>query len=225
MPPTVGLKTGGSGIGKLNVDLARLAGNQVLVGIPEDKNSRRRRGKRQPIGNAQLLYILTNGSPVRGLPATPIIEPAIEAPDNRERIEKILRQAAEAELAGQHQEALDLMARAGTAGANAAKRWFTDPRNGWPANALSTINRKLDRLSNKKREAAIDQIVAQKGDTTGVVTRNIDTGDLRRNLTYVVVDGGSQPAHESDPKRAPEEIAPEGAEGAELGEAAEIALL
>jgi hypothetical protein len=200
--------------------LMRMVGNAVLVGIPEDGNARKPKPgeKAQPINNAALLFILTNGSPMHNIPATPVIEPAINAPDNKKRITGLLRQACEAELSGDHSLAQELMAKAGMAGSNAAKRWFRDPRNGWPPNADSTINRKLGKLSDKKREAAIDAIVAAKGDTTGIVTRNIDKGELRRAITYVVLD--AQVPKDTDAAQL------EGAGDAETVEAAEtLALL
>lgn len=180
-----------SGLPKLEDGLRLLSGERVLVGIPSDENARKaKKGEKAPINNAALLFILSKGSQLRNLPATPVIEPAINEPDNKDRINRFLKEAAQAELEGRHGDALECLQKAGMAGANAAKRWFTDPRNGWPPNADSTINRKLGKLSTAKREAALDRIVAQKGDTTGVVTRNIDTGQLRRAITYVVEENG-----------------------------------
>ena len=133
----------------------------VLVGIPQAANNR----PGEPIGNASLLYILTNGSPARGIPETPVIEPAIVADGNRQAITGQLAEAAKAQLEDNSALALQHFRRAGQAGVNASKAWFTDPRNGWPPNAPSTIKRK------------------------GSDRRNIDTGDLRKKITYVLRKG------------------------------------
>ena len=112
------------------------------------------------INNAQLMYIHTNGSPARGIPARPVIEPALAA--NKELIGEALNAAADALLAGNAKEAEKAFKSAGQLGANAAKRWFRDPRNGWAENLPSTIKAK------------------------GSDRPLIDTGELRRSITYVV---------------------------------------
>jgi hypothetical protein len=149
-----------SGVGLLAARLEKLKKAEVFVGIPQDK-SLRTVGE---ITNAQLLYILTNGSALQNIPATPIIEPAIARPENKAPIVAELNQAAHALLAGDAELAHEHLVKAGTLGANAAKREFTNPANGWPPNAPATIERK------------------------GSNRRNIDTGELRRDITYVVKD-------------------------------------
>jgi hypothetical protein len=71
-------------------------------------------------------------------------------------------------------------------GRNAAIRWFTNTANGWPPNSQRTIARKLARLRGKKRKEALAQIEAQNGSTAGLVTPLIDTGEMRRAITYIV---------------------------------------
>jgi hypothetical protein len=131
---------------------------EVLVGIPPATTIRRG----DKINNASLCYILTHGSAIRHIPATPIIEPAIEAAGNREAIAAELKKAASAILDGNPTQAKISLRRAGQVGANAAFAWFKDPRNNWPPNAPSTIRWK------------------------GSDSRNIDTAALRKSLTYVV---------------------------------------
>lgn len=132
----------------------------VAVGIPQQKTQR----SKEPINNASLLYIHTHGSPVRHIPARPVIEPAIEASGNKERIVAELKQAQNAWLAGDKIQAVRHLRLAGVAGMNAAVRWFTDPRNHWAPNAPSTIRRK------------------------GSSKPLIHTGSLRKSITFVVRD-------------------------------------
>lgn len=156
--PKVTITRRGPGAANLDAALVDLEHSEVLVGIPQARNSR----PGEPIGNAALLYVLSKGSPLRGIPATPVIEPAIAADGNRQIISAELKDAAKALLERNANQASTSLRRAGTAGANAAKAWFTDPRNNWPPNKPSTIRRK-------------------KSDR-----RNIDTGALRRAMTFVV---------------------------------------
>jgi hypothetical protein len=147
-----------SGAGLLAARLEKLKNAAVYVGIPQDKNLR----TVGEITNAQLLYIHTHGSALRNIPARPVIEPAIAKPENKVRITSELKQAAQSALEGDDQAVHEHLSKAGALGANAAKRQFTDPANGWAPNAPSTI--------------------AQKGSDKPL----IDTGELRRDITYFV---------------------------------------
>lgn len=106
------------------------------------------------------MFILTNGSALQGIPATPIIEAAISKPETKALIGKQLGLAAKEILDNNAEAAHTHLDLAGQIGANASKRIFVD--NDWPANAPSTIARK------------------------GSSRRNIDTGELRRAITWIV---------------------------------------
>lgn len=158
MKPTVNVSSTDA-IAKLKASLAALAKKRVLVGIPEDANARK-----DEMTNAGLMYLHTNGSALQGIPARPVIEPTISAPDNKANIAKALGEAGRAVLAKNAGEATHQLDRAGTLATNAAKRWFTDSRNGWAENAASTVRRK------------------------GSSRPLIDTGQLRRAITHTVED-------------------------------------
>lgn len=147
-----------SGAGIFAARLEKLKSAAVYVGIPQDKNLR----TVGEVTNAQLLFIHTHGSALQHIPARPVIQPAIAKAENKERITAELKQAAHTTLEGDEQAAHEHLAKAGTLGANAAKRYFTDPDNGWAPNAPATI--------------------AEKGSDKPL----IDTGELRRDITYVV---------------------------------------
>lgn len=91
------------------------------------------------LNNAELLYLFSKGSLPQHIPARPVIEPAIVAKGNKEAIAYELSEASRATLSGDSNEARRRLKRAGVAGSNAAKKWFTDPRNGWAPNAPKTI--------------------------------------------------------------------------------------
>jgi len=146
----------GPGLAQLVKDLNRITHSEVLVGIPAEKTMR----KKDPINNASLMFVLSKGSPARKIPPTPILEPAIER--NRELIAPHLAASAKAVTEGRPDEAERELERAGFVASNAAKKFFTDPANGWPPNAPSTIARK------------------------GFDRRNINTSQLRRSIVHVV---------------------------------------
>jgi hypothetical protein len=157
MKPSVSIRKT-STLGPLDERLRKLERKDVLVGIPQ-ANASRKDGK---INNAELLYILSRGSVLQKIPARPVLEPAIQAADNKRNISAELKLAAQGVLEGRPEEASRHLELAGQVGENAAKRWFTDPRNAWQANAPSTIKAK------------------------GSDRPMIDTGELRRAITHVV---------------------------------------
>lgn len=132
----------------------------VLVGVPQEETGREEKG----VTNAELLYIHTNGSPANNIPSRPIIEPAIQ--DSKEEIGTLLKEAILKALEGDTDGAMAGMEKVGLQGENAAKGWFTNPKNNWAENAESTIK--------------------QKGSSKPL----IDTGQLRKSITYVVKKKG-----------------------------------
>jgi hypothetical protein len=189
MQPTVNLKTMDKS-GSLFAQISKLAKLEVLVGIPESSDRRQdllsqaektkptksgKMSKRKKkliaaseseVNNAQLMFIHTNGSPLKGIPKRPVIEPAIEASGNREPIAEELGEAAHAILDSDPEAARQHLKRAGMTGQNASRAWFTDARNHWQKNSEETIRRK------------------------GSDRPLIDTGEMRKAITYVVRDGG-----------------------------------
>lgn len=163
----------GSGMDKILKGIAALNGSDVLVGIPEANSSR----KGQGVNNAELLFIFTNGSPLRGQPPRVVIEAAIMAEPTKSLIAKELAAAAVSAMDGDEQGMVAHLDRAGKIGESASKRWFTDPRNGWEPNTPSTIRQK------------------------GSDTPGIDTGQMRRAITHVVEAGNVGHANEADDSR------------------------
>jgi hypothetical protein len=146
----------------------------VLIGIPARNKSRRGGG----INNAELLFIFSNGSPVRNIPARPVIEPAIKA--NRQYINVELEKASVAALNDDPEGVMQSLNRAGMVAANAAKQWFFDARNGWAPNTPETIRAK------------------------GSSQPGIDTGAMRRAITYVL-EGTFRKRGSAERKRRGEE--------------------
>lgn len=114
-----------------------------------------------PYSEAHELYVHEHGSPLWNIPPRPILEPAIE--NGKEQIAELLKDAALQALDGNNiQPSLE---KVGMQGQNIARGWFTNPSNNWAANSKETIKKK------------------------GSSRPLIDTGELRKSITYVIKDG------------------------------------
>lgn len=110
---------------------------------------------------AHQMFLMTNGSPAYKIPPRPIIEPAIEA--NKEAISKKINKALQSFLNQDFVNGEKNLKIAGVFAQNKVRAWFTDSRNGWPPNSPYTIAKK-----------------------NGKENPLIDTGQLRKSITYVV---------------------------------------
>lgn len=173
--------------------LEEIAKTRILVGIPEDSESAEQRKKEEneayqkhtdefirehnitdekkikklknrkinDLTNAQKMFINSRGSPATNMPPRPVLEPAIE--DKFDQISEVIKQGAikglEGDMEGFRQD-YDL---AGLMGQTASINWFDNPKNNWSPNAESTIKKK------------------------GSNAPLIDTGAMRKAITYVVV--------------------------------------
>lgn len=130
--------------------------HEVLVGVPQEKAGRKTEGP----DNAQLLYIHTQGSPARNIPARPTIEPAIQKHENANRIQELLLDGMRTAFTGNLNGAEAAWSKAGMVGARAAQERFGSDE--LAPNAPYTI--------------------AKKGSSKPL----IDTGALRAAVTYVI---------------------------------------
>lgn len=158
--------------------LKGLEKHSVYVGIPED-NAGRKAGE---MNNPTLLYIHSHGSPVKNIPARPVIKPAIEDQENRYKLNSLFLKAALEGIKGNEQNLLKQLGRIGKAAQNMCRDWFTNPKNGWPPNQPATVKGKLRKMSKSKRAAAM--AVYKQGES--IDSPLIDTGQLRKSIVYVV---------------------------------------
>lgn len=147
--------------------LNKMMENEVYVGIADDTTERE--ADDTGITNAELLFIHTNGSPVNNIPPRPVIEPAIY--NDKDRLADMMKKAAQLFMEGRDEEAIKQLQRVGMRGQNVSRQWFVDEKNGWPPNAPAV------------REAKI-----RKGSTDPKPL--IDTGELRKSITYFVKTKG-----------------------------------
>ena len=119
----------------------------MLLGMAAKTNSKKKQAKLKKaafgdVTNAELLFIHSNGSPINRIPARPVLQPAIQADGNKQKIAKEITDSMRLRLAGDAEGAVKKMQRAALAGQNVARAWFTDGRNGWAPNKPATIARK-----------------------------------------------------------------------------------
>ena len=149
-------------IGKVAKAMNFMMENEVYVGISDETTTRE---KGEPVTNAELLFIHTNGSPVNNIPARPVIEPAIK--DDKDRISKMMESAFLTAEKGDMTGALNKLKLAGMRAQNVCRAWFTNPKNGWAPNSPRTAARKR-----------------AKGSTDPKPLK--DTGELRKSITYFI---------------------------------------
>lgn len=153
---TIARKSGAAALASRMAGLTKLAAyvgvpaankgarKEQLLGMAGKTNNKRKKATlakaaESDVTNAELLFIHTKGSPAKRIPPRPVLQPAIEAEGNKEAIAFELNGAVQATLAGDREGAEKKMLRAALAGQNAARKWFTDPRNEWAPNKPSTI--------------------------------------------------------------------------------------
>jgi hypothetical protein len=185
LKPKITLTVGG---GKqealLRGSLDKLVRSSVYVGVPETTASDRQAqilkllssakgAKRKAhlaaaakllINNAQAVFLATMGSPLRHRPPRPIIEPAIEDPENKKLISDELMMAATASFEGRKDDVAKYLKRAGLLAETLVKTWFTSPKNHWAPNAPSTIRRKgssRPNIDTAAMQKAITSIVSE----------------------------------------------------------------
>ena len=175
--------------------LEEIAKTRILVGIPEDSESAEQRKKEENeayqkhtdkfirehnitdekkikklknrninnLTNAQKLFINSRGSPATGMPARPVLEPAIQ--DKFDKISEKIREGAIKGLEGDMEGFREDYEMAGLMAQTASINWFDNPKNNWAPNAERTIKAK------------------------GSDSPLIDTGEMRKAITYAVVKG------------------------------------
>ena len=183
----------GKGFAAMLGNLEALTKKEVFVGIPQEEAGRpggdavnnaellylhtngvRSSGMRaemQPNINsgmkysaAHSLYVHTHGSPAYAVPPRPVLEPSIR--DSKEAIGKQIAGAYRAAMHGDMIGAERGLELAGMVAQNAAHAWFENPNNKWPPNSARTIKAK------------------------GSDSPLIDTGEMRKSITYVIRDKG-----------------------------------
>lgn len=143
-----------------------LTKHQVLVGIPSTTAERQPDPEDpRPLSNAEIGYIHEFGAPEANIPARPFLVPGTK--DNLEKVEKRYRAAAKKALDGDKEAVDKAHAAVGLETAASVQKKITDG----PFAPLSPVT-----ISKRKSKGR-----------TGTKPL-LDTGALRRSITYVVRD-------------------------------------
>ena len=137
---------------KTLLDFSKL---DLLVGVPQEKTERE--GNNEPITNAELMFIHTNGSPIKNIPKRPTIEPTIE--ENKERISEMFNKTVNKILNNKGDGRADL-----------------------EKIGIWTVNKIKAKFGSDELAPNAPSTIAQKGSDRPL----IDTGQLRNSITYVV---------------------------------------
>lgn len=157
MKPTVRITKTKDHVAALTAALQALTKQDVMIGVPQEQTVRK---EGDGVTNAELAYLHTNGSPLQNIPARPFLVPSFKA--NMAALMASQKRVFKAAVEGDKSEVNANMQKTGLIGQNAAKGWFTDPRNEWAPNTPYTI--------------------ARKGSDRPL----IDTGALRNSIVYVI---------------------------------------
>lgn len=151
----------------LNRMLKFIKDNAVYVGVPDATLEREK--EHNEVTNAELLFIHTNGSQPKHIPARPVIEPAIE--NSLDSIFSLLKKAAQLASEGNGSEAYRTLGLVGMKAQKVCRLWFVSPLNNWPPNSPAVQRRKRRKKSTDPKPL-------------------IDTGELRKSITYFIETKG-----------------------------------
>jgi phage gpG-like protein len=163
----VALKVTADRVKDVLASIKALTKHQVLVGIPADAAERQPDADDpRPPNNAEIGFIQEFGSPEANIPARPFLVPGVRG--NLEKIEKRYRTAAQKALDGDKEAVEKAHMAIGLETASAVQKKITDG----PFVPLSPVT-----IANRKARGR-----------TGI-NPLLDTGQLRRSITYVIRDG------------------------------------
>jgi hypothetical protein len=190
----MGLEIKKDGLADLLRAVKSLTGSEVLVGIPDTKAERQPEpGEPHPASNATIGYTMEFGEPDKNIPARPFLLPGIQSV--KDKIINRMRAGGEAALKGRKDAVEKTMEGAGLIAANAVQQKITD--GPFAPLAPATIQARADRgrkgakqyLKLLKQGVPAD-VLNDPG--VGLVKPLIDTGQLRRAVSYVVRKKGEK---------------------------------
>lgn len=158
--------------------MAQLVKKDVLVGIPDSAPERK---EDTPLSNAQIGYILDNGSPKANIPPRPFLVPGVE--NVQPEIVEDFRGGAKAALDGNAAGVERSLVRAGLRAQNAVREKIQDG----PFVPLSEVTlRNRARRGRKGAREELDRRAAGEDPGTSTAKPLLDTGQLRNSVTFVV---------------------------------------
>jgi hypothetical protein len=167
--------------------LRALAETKVYAGVPASTAGRKDEGV--PLNNAEIMHIHEFGAPESNIPARPVIYPAIKA--IRKDIISMLATTAKGAMSGNGASVMKGLGALGLLAQNAMRERITTG----PFVPLSpkTIAARARKRGTKRRKGEKDYLAMVKdgmdpaeAQTAAGIRPLVDTGQLRRALTYVI---------------------------------------
>jgi len=163
-----------------------LTKSNVLVGIP-DKNANRTPtdDDPNPPSNAVIGYVQEFGSPVKNIPARPFLIPGVKAAETE--LAGTLKRTAQAALDGDRDALIKGLTSAGNAAVTSVQKTMTDSE--YPPLSPKTV---AGRARRGRKHAKQYVKLMKEGvptdvlDSAGLVRPLVDTGQLRRAITFVI---------------------------------------
>ncbi len=174
--------------GSLGAATRELVQQRLLVGIPDSTAERKPAdGEKQTANNAVIGYTMEFGDPDRNIPARPFLTPGIDAV--RDKIADALKTAGSEVLTGNAGAVERGFAKAGLIAVSSVQAKITDG----PFAPLS--QRTIEARARRGRRGARQYLKLQAQGTpddilqgAGLVVPLVDTGQLRRAITFVLRD-------------------------------------
>lgn len=166
---TVSVKVTKDKTKKVIGDISKLALDEVLIGIPAETSAR----SGEPITNADLGYIHEFGAPGANIPARPFLIPGVKMALGKAIA--TLKRGASSAVSGDTTAISKALHSAGTVAEMSVKRKITDG----PFAPLSE-------RTKAARRAKHNYAATQQGSDFVEMRPLIDTGQLRKAITYVV---------------------------------------
>ncbi|ODB39599.1 hypothetical protein A9L43_15985 [Pseudomonas mosselii] len=184
------LKVTKDNVAKVLHAIQKLAGQEVLVGIPATEAERSDDGQGSSLNNAQIGYILNNGSPAQNIPERRFLEPGVE--DQRASITGHLQAAAKSALDGQSDKVDRSLNAAGLIASTGVRNKLNSGE--FAPLAPSTIrNRHKSRgtASMRASEKRYLELIAsgsspEQAQAEAGIQPLVNTGQLRNSITYVI---------------------------------------
>lgn len=143
--------------------LTELTQLRTMVGVPAEKAGREAVESGEPINNAAIAYIQDNGAPEVNIPARPFMRPGLES--IKSDIAPMLKRAGKFALEGERESMLKQFHALGLKAQNAVRKKITDG----PFTPLAPSTLAARRAAGRSGTKPL-----------------IDTGQLRRAITYVI---------------------------------------
>ena len=157
-------------VGLIEKAVLALLKSEVVIGIPDDGSARQPEpGASAPPSNAVIGYTQEFGSPEQNIPARPFLVPGVES--ITPKAAELLRKAGKAALFGDAAAVEAALNQIGLIGQAAAQQKITDG----PFVPLSERTLKARKARGRKGDKPL-----------------LDTGQLRRSVTYIVRKKGAR---------------------------------